>query len=107
MTKEKTNAIVIVRDNGTAYLQRLAPETASESALTSEEEVIIELYYKLQKSQLKPQEGEREKGSLPANMVIQLLETLTKAHYICKNNQKKEAATAYLLVINAIKREVI
>lgn len=43
-------AIVIIKDNGTAYLQRLAPESATEAPLTDQEEVIIELYYKLQKA---------------------------------------------------------
>ena len=59
------------------------------------------------KSQLKPQEGEREKGSLSANTVTQLLEALIKSHYGCKKEQKKEAARVYLSVINAIKRGVI
>ena len=57
MTKE-IHAIAILRKDGSVYLQRLAPKTASEDSLTSQEKVIIELYYQLQESQLKPQEGE-------------------------------------------------
>jgi len=50
MTKE-IDAIAILLKDGSVYLQRLAPTTASEDSLTSQEKVIIELYYQLQESQ--------------------------------------------------------